>query len=291
MSETSDSKQPTRVELPNVIYEVDGPIATVTLNRPDRLNALSHGPDSMHENIATAVTMADRSPDVRVVVITGSGRAFCSGGDMGGSGSMRTSAMDWFYFHEEEDADNARIRDLHKPIVGAINGLCYGAGLIMAAHFDFLIAVESARFGMIESRMGNTGIAVFPYLVGAQWAKFLMLTGELISARKAKEIGLVLEVFPEDRFLDKVYDLARRIAAMPHEAVILNKREVNGTLDVMGYQANKTYARSNNAVIDTMSEHARAADGRKLRAILRDEGFQAFREARDAAFKEPWLDY
>jgi enoyl-CoA hydratase/carnithine racemase len=281
----------TRVELSNVIYEVSDRIATVTLNRPDRLNALSHGPGSMHEDIATALTMADSSDDVRVVVITGVGRAFCSGGDMRGGGAPRTSAMDWLYFHEEEDVDNARIRDLHKPTIGAINGLCYGAGFIMAAHFDFLVAVESARFGMIESRMGNTSIAVFPYLVGAQWAKFLMLSGELISAQRAKEIGLVLEVFPEDRFQQKVRDLARRIAAMPHEAVILNKREVNGTLDMMGFRANKTFALSHNAVVDSMSDGAKAADGRVLRDVLKTDGFKAFKEARDAAFTEPWLDY
>jgi enoyl-CoA hydratase/carnithine racemase len=278
-------------DLTNVLYDVRDRIATITLNKPERLNALSHGPGSMHADIATAMRWADEDDAVHVVVVTGAGRAFCSGGDFGGGGGgTGQDTLSWVRFLEGEDADNLQIRNLTKPVVGAINGLCYGAGCIMAAHFDMLVAAESATFGLIESRMGATGIGVFPFIVGGQWAKFLMLSGELISAQKAKEIGLVLEVVPDDRLGERVEDLARRIAAMPREAVMLHKQEINGTLDMMGYAANKTYARAQEAVVNAMSHMARSSDGRLLFEVLREQGFKAFKDARDTPFKPPWLE-
>jgi enoyl-CoA hydratase/carnithine racemase len=290
-TETADTSLNGSAALTNVTYEARDRVATITLNRPERLNALSHGPGSMHADIAAAMKLAEDDDEVYVVVVTGAGRAFCSGGDMGGGGDTpRETSLDWVRFLEGEEADNRQIRDLHKPVIGAINGLCYGAGLIMAAHFDFLVAADSATFGLIESRMGATGIGVFPFLVGGQWAKFLMLSGELITAEKAKEIGLVLEVVPAERLMDKVYDLARRIASMPREAVMLHKQEINGTLDMMGYAANKSYVRAQEAVVNAISHQARASDGRLLWDIFREEGFKGFKDARDAPFKEPWLE-
>lgn len=276
-------------EFEQIRYEVDGPVATLTLNRPERLNALSHGPDGMHHEITTALRLADQDQAVRCVVLTGAGRAFSSGGDLV-TDPPRDGVVDWYDFMREEDADFAVVRDMRKPVIAAINGLCYGAGLILAAHTDIRIASSAARFGFIESRMGGTGIEVFPFLIGVQWAKFLMFSGELISAERARDIGLVLEVIPADRFQPKVRELALRISAMPPQGVRFNKHVIDSATDLMGLQNQKVAARALNAIVGATSRDARAADGRLLRDVLREGGFREFLRARDAAFREPWLE-
>ncbi|HUY18784.1 MAG TPA: enoyl-CoA hydratase/isomerase family protein [Candidatus Binataceae bacterium] len=272
----------------HIIYKVDGRVATITLNRPERLNAMDHGPGSMQREVIEALELADLDADVGCVVVTGAGRAFSSGGNLGNA-ALPVSAIDYYWFLSQEDVDNERIFELRKPVIGAINGICYGAALMMAAHFDILIASEDATFGLIEARMGGTGVDALSYLIGAQWAKFLVLSGELISASKAKEIGLVLEVFRPEIFEPKVYDLARRIASMPRDAVILNRRLVNASLRAMGWGTQKQLARALNSVTNSVGEEAVAADGRKF-AEVRKAGWKAFKEARDAPFKKPWLE-
>ncbi len=272
----------------HIIYKVEDRVATITLNRPERLNALDHGPGSMQREVIEALELADADANVGCVVVIGAGRAFSSGGNLGNA-AVPVGAIDFYWFLTKEDVDNERIFELRKPVIGAINGLCYGAALMMAAHFDILIAAEDATFGLIETRMGGTGVDVLAYLVGAQWARFLALSGELINAAKAKEIGLVLEVFRREIFEEKVYDLARRISSMPRDAVIFNRRLVNASLRAMGWGMQKQLARALNSVANSVGEEAVAADGRRF-ADLMKEGWKAFKEARDAPFRKPWLE-
>lgn len=274
--------------LQHVLYEVRDGVARVTLNEPGRLNAIDHGPGSMEDEIVAALARAESDDAVGVVVLTGAGRAFSSGGDMGLE-AMATAA-DHLRFLDGTDRANERIRSCGKPTIGAINGICYGAALILALHLDILVAVEDARFGMIETRFGAVGVEMLPFAVGLQWAKFLAISGEIISARKAKEIGLVLEVFPRETFEGKVDDLARRIVAMPRHAVMLNRRLINAAASMMGWGMQKQVATPLNAVTSSMTEFALAADGRNLQQVLREEGWSAFKRARDAAFAQPWLE-
>ena len=127
-------------------------------------------------------------------------------------------------------------------------------------------------------------------MVGPQWAKFLAISGELIDAHKAKEIGLVLEVIPHEQFGDKVQDLGRRIASMPPETVMLNRRLINGAMEIMGWTQQKQLTIALNAISNSVMDRAATPDGRVLSEILRDEGWKAFKEARDEPFEEPWLE-
>jgi enoyl-CoA hydratase/carnithine racemase len=272
---------------PRLLYGIRDGVATLTLNRPTRLNAIDHGPGSLQRELVETLERADADPDVRCMIVTGAGRAFSSGGELGAAETLLTST-DWYWFLHQEDVDNERIRHLRKPVVGAINGLCFGAGLIMAVHFDFLVASDRARFGLIETRYGGTGVDVLAYHVGFQWAKFLATTGELISAEKAREIGLVVAVVPADAFADKVADLGRRIASMPEVAVASNRRVVNGAMEQMGWTAQKEHALALNAVANGVGREARAADGRRFSDLL-SEGWEVFKEARDAPFRDAWL--
>ncbi len=180
-----------QLDYTNLVCEMFGPVVRISFNRPEQLNALSHGPDSVHENLNQALGEADADDDVRCIVVTGTGRAFSSGGDMRQgrqempsltvwNGGARHNAWDSYMFHEEEDGDMELVHNLHKPVIAMINGMCYGAGLIFAAHCDLRLASDRARFSLIEARMGASGVDVFPYIIGNQWAKFLMLSGEII---------------------------------------------------------------------------------------------------------------
>jgi enoyl-CoA hydratase/carnithine racemase len=277
-------------------YQVSEHVATITLNDPDRLNAIGHGANNIIDQMVTALGLADLDNDVRCVVLTGAGRAFCTGGNMSDGGVRRDgeipktrTALDSYRFLTWWGDSCQQIRALRKPVIGAINGLCYAGGFILAAHCDLLIAEQNARFSLLETRFGGSGIDIFPFLVGPQWAKFIALTGEILTAQQAKEIGLVIEVASSDTFHERVYDLARRIAAMPADAVVLNRRLVNAAADAMGWSVIKELSRALDAVTGSVAPLARSADGRSFAELLRAGDWAGFRDARDAAFREPWL--
>jgi enoyl-CoA hydratase/carnithine racemase len=220
-------------------------------------------------------------------VLTGAGGAFSSGGELGGE--RHDTPFDWYRIHQRINRHLTAVREASKPLIAAVNGLCYGSGLILAAHCDFLIASSAARFSFIESRMGLAGIGMIPFLIGPQWAKFLMLSGEILGAGRAREIGLVLEVIDQSEFAERIEALARQVAAMPPIGAVLNKRNVNATLEAMGWNEARGFNQSHYALIDAMSPYAEAADGRRLADVLQAEGFKAFVAARDAAFSRRWL--
>jgi enoyl-CoA hydratase/carnithine racemase len=269
-----------------LVEKSDG-IATITFNDPDRLNPLGR---DMRIAVGTALAEADADPEVRCVILTGAGRAFSTGADQS-HGDPVESAYDWYWLIYKNPYGVAPIDpyNMRTPVIGAINGMCYGAGMIHASECDLVVAAESAKFCMIETRMGHGGAGSLPYFIGPQWTRFLMYTGEIISARKAKEIGLVLEVVPDDELASRVRALATRIVAMPGNVVELNKQQINGTLEMMGWTANRTFGASHGAVLDSSAKGATLRDGRDLLEIHKKEGFRAFKEARDAAHKEPWL--
>jgi enoyl-CoA hydratase/carnithine racemase len=275
-------------EEPRLLTSVEGGVATFTLNRPSRLNAMDHGPGSLQRELVDALAAADDDPEVRCSIVTGAGRAFCSGGELGALNALSTS-RDWYWFLRHEDEDNERIRHLRKPTIGALNGLCLGAGLIMAAHFDILVASDRATLGFIETRFGGTGVDAIAYHVGPQWAKLMAISGELLTAEKAQEIGLVVAVIPHEHFEAKVADLGRRVASMPSQAVEMNRRVVNGAMDNMGWGSQKDLALALNAVTNGDARHMAAADGR-LFSDLMSTGWTTFKEARDAPFSVPWLE-
>jgi enoyl-CoA hydratase/carnithine racemase len=277
----------------HILYEKIDYVLRITLNRPESLNAISQGPGSMQEELNHALASADSDEDVRCILITGSGRAFSSGADtsqLTGDDEGPPTAWDKFRAQETSNRDLELLRDQHKPVIAAINGICYGGGFILAAHCDLRVAAEDARFSLIEGRMGMSGAESLPFLIGPQWAKFMMWTGEAISAQRAKEIGFVMEVVAPDRLADTTLDLAARIAAMPRYGVMLNKRNIDGAMNMMGWTNNKNFSVSHTTVTESMVPLASTPDGRLLEQILATEGFKAFKEARDAGFSKPWLE-
>ncbi|MBD8561808.1 enoyl-CoA hydratase/isomerase family protein [Pseudomonas fluorescens] len=273
----------------HIRYEVLNGVAHITLSRPDKLNALGMGPGSSRTEIAAALSEADRDDQVGAILLCAEGRAFCAGGDLSGLPPTETP-LEEHLFNEEILRFYATFRALHKPVVAAVNGLCLGAGLGMLVQCDLVVAADDARFGLIEGRIGHPGASELVPVIGAQWAKFLILTGELIDAETAREIGLVFSVVPVLTLDARAADLAERIARLPREGVLLNKACIDAMTDVMGRSAGRLVGRAIDTTTKGMGRFALAPDGRTFEEILRSEGVAGIKQARDAQFKGSWLE-
>ncbi len=206
-----------------ILYTVDEGIATITLNRPDRMNAYTA---QMQHDIHAALDRSDRDDAVRVVIVTGAGRAFCAGADL----SVGASTFD--YDSRADEARQAlRVNDVYrdgggltalriyqslKPVIGAINGAAVGVGVTMQLPMDIRLASDKARFGLVFARRGITPEAAsswfLPRAVGMQTALEWTMTGRVFDANEALQRGLVRSVHAPDDLLPAARALAREIA-------------------------------------------------------------------------------
>jgi enoyl-CoA hydratase/carnithine racemase len=223
-----------------ILYDVAEGVATITLNKPERLNAFD---DQMLGEWHAAIEAADHDREVRVVIITGAGRGFCSGmnvaAEAGGQGVLRTEASVAIRRKSLRDRVHPIPRaliQLEKPYIAAINGAAAGAGMDMASMADIRFASTNARMGMTYVRMGlipgDGGCYSLPRLVGTQKALDLIWTGRLITAQEALEIGYLHAVYEPDELLPRVTEYARQIARGPATAVQLAKKLVYRSANV-----------------------------------------------------------
>jgi len=217
------------MQFTDIRYETAGGIARLTLNKPDRLNALSWG---TWAEIESAIAAADSDDEVRAVVITGEGRGFSAGTDLTGQGTEdqwparpyagRTARTRSRYL------GTSNVYHCKKPTIAAVNGVAVGAGFSLAMACDIRVASEAARFSAIfvkRAIVADTGCTWFlPRLVGMERALEMMYTGRMVGAEEALRIGLVSEAVPHDRLAERVTELATSIARGPSLAVELNKR-------------------------------------------------------------------
>lgn len=223
----------------DLILEKKDGVATVTLNAPDKMNALTSG---MRESLMSLSGELAGDDDVRCVIVTGAGRGFCAGADLatpkGGDTppSRRQRLESVGPSHGSET-----FFKMDKPVIAAVNGACVGAGFSLALSMDIRIASENARFGAVFVRRGfvpDCGASHWlPQAVGMSKAFELMYTGDIIDAVEAERIGLVSRVVPADDLMDAANDLAARIAAQPPISVELSKRMLyRGVLDSVSRQ-------------------------------------------------------
>ncbi|MEZ0075323.1 enoyl-CoA hydratase-related protein [Planotetraspora sp. GP83] len=229
-----------------ITYELDGHIATITLRRPERLNAFTQ---EMARELVDAFDRADTDDEVRVVVITGGGRAFCAGADLSSGGST----FDLDTRPDEEPAPETidgvprdvggvvslRVAAMLKPVIAAINGPAVGVGVTMTLPMDIRLAAESARFGFVFARRGLVPEAAsswfLPRVVGIAQAMEWVATGRVFGAEEARAGGLVSRVYPDADLLPAAYALAAEIAenASP-VAVAVSRRLLWGMLGAAG---------------------------------------------------------
>jgi len=274
----------------HILYDVSNDVAHVVLNRPEKRNALGHGPGSSREEIALALAAADADEAVGAVLIRGNGPAFCAGGDLKGRReNPRVTILDHQRFNEDVTRFNTCVRSMHKPLIAAVHGYCLGAAVSFVSQCDFVIAAENARFGLVEGRMGHPGASDLVPVIGPAWTKYLIFTGELIDALRAERIGLVLTVVPPETLQSCATDLAERMARMPREGVRLNKLAIDGVMEASGRAAGRIAGRAVDTITLASAAGARAPDGRLFDSILKAEGVEGLRRARDLQYQEPWL--
>ncbi len=209
-----------------ILIEKQDGIAILTLNRPERLNAVN---GVMHSELMQISLDVQADPEVRAAVITGAGRAFCAGGDFGpGSRMVPKSGMPMMQ-EARRIVDN--LLDLEKPIVSAVNGPAAGLGATIALFCDVVVAARNARIGDPHVKMGITagdgGAVIWPLLIGVNRAKQFLMTGDLLTADEAMALGLVNKVVDEGQALPEALAIARRLANGAPYAVQSTKVSVN----------------------------------------------------------------
>jgi enoyl-CoA hydratase len=216
------------MEYHNLLIQRDDGVLTITFNRPQVLNALNSA--TMSE-LSAAIDEAERDSDVRCVILTGAGeRAFVAGADINELKAIPDGPEGAEFARRGQDI-LFRIENLSKPVIVAINGYALGGGCELAMACDIRIAADTAKLGQPEINLGIIpgygGTQRLPRLVGKGQAKYLVLSGETISAQEALRIGLVDRVVPASELMASATDLARRIAAKPPIAIALAKRAIN----------------------------------------------------------------
>ena len=264
-----------------ILSETRDGVLTLTLNRPERLNAWT---GRMHTEVRSVLEQAEADPDVRVVIITGAGRGFCAGADMDTLQGIQSGEAP----REEEAAPSEpdEIETLYpgrfgylyaspKPIIAAINGACAGIGLVFSLFTDLRFAAAEAKFTTAFSQRGliaEHGIAwALPRLIGEARALDLLLTGRKFSGTEAAELGLVNKALPGDELMGHVHDVARHLATqVSPRSVAIMKRQVR-----------KTYTQS-------YEESLAEADIEMVRSFTTfdfKEGVASFLERRAPAFE------
>jgi 2-(1,2-epoxy-1,2-dihydrophenyl)acetyl-CoA isomerase len=254
-------------------FEIDQGIATITLNRPEKLNAFD---DDMLEKWLEALEDSRTNPDVRVIVITGTGRAFTTGGDVDSFSAKASQTPATIKNRVAEGIQRLprKMAEIDKPIVAALNGFATAGGLDIALACDVRFAGESARFAETYARMGLIpgvgGAYLLPRVVGMSKALEMFWTGDWVDAREAERIGLVNKVFPDAELMASTYAFARRVADGAPLAVQLIKRVMRFGLDKDLATAQELVA-ANLPIVRSSEDHLEAVN--------------AFKEKRTPQFK------
>ncbi|WP_275461361.1 enoyl-CoA hydratase [Streptomyces noursei] len=234
-----------------VRYARQGPVATVTLNRPDHRNAQN---SAMTYALDRAFYRAAEDDEVKVVVLAGEGRHFSAGHDIGSPGRDAHLSFDrkaglWWDHSDKTGAESRfaresevylgmcrRWRELPKPVIASVQGACVAGGLMLAWICDLIVAADDAFFADPVVRMGIPGVEYFahPWVLPPRIAKEFLYTGDRMPAQRAYELGMVNRVVPRAELTEKTLELAERIAEMPRMGLALTKRAVNQAEDLQG---------------------------------------------------------
>ena len=266
-----------------VTYAVDGKIGIVTLNRPDKLNAIT---PELKKLLIERFHEADADPATSVVVLRAEGRSFSAGYDIGPSparAARRGNALAW----HESLTDDVRLEltpwDMRKPVIASVQGHCLGGGCEMAMMCDVTIAADDALFGEPEIRFSNVGPAlIMPFIVGLKRARELLYLGDPIDARTALAWGMVNRVVPRAELHSATMKYARRMALISPEALMATKLGINRGADAAGFR------NAIRAGLDVLAPlyAARTEIGMRFDEIREKEGLGAALKWRAAQFAE-----
>ncbi len=254
-----------------IIYEVDGSTAVLTLNRPEKLNAICA---IMVRELNDALDLAEANDDVRVIVLKGAGRAFSAGFDLDSGNGGEANDLEALRRELTDDFNIImRFWDCPKPTIAAVHKYCLGGALEMAAACDVTIAADDCRFGEPEVQFGS-GIVVMilPWLIGPKAAKELLLTGDdKLSAERAASMGLVNKVVAPEELHGSAFAVAKTLSANDQLAVKLTKQAINRAYDVMGMRDALLQALE----LDIVIESTETPESKMFNDISKKEGLKA----------------
>lgn len=215
----------------SIIKEIKDKTAYLTLNRPEVFNSFNR---EMALLLQSELDACENNPDIRAIVITGMGKAFCAGQDLKEVTSPELNPGFKKILEEHYNPIISRIRSIEKPVIGAINGVAAGAGANIALACDVVIASENASFIQAFSKIGlipdSAGTFFLPRLIGFQKASALMMLGDKVSAQDAEKMGMVYKVISSENFSEEVNTIANTLANMPTKALGLTKRLLNQSM-------------------------------------------------------------
>jgi enoyl-CoA hydratase/carnithine racemase len=229
-------------------YEDDERVALITLNRPERMNAMNR---EMCAEVMRAVRAADDDPEIRVVIITGAGdRAFSAGYDLGELEDDLLTVAEWRRELARDLAYTYTVWDCTKPVIAMIDGYCLAGALELVLMCDVRYCSDDSRFGVVETRF-SSGVAslAMPWIVGARCREYIY-TGDVFGAEEAFRMGLVNRVFPKADLRAECLKIAKRMSQVALAALQLHKRALNGTSEVMGFRAALQYGVEMAAVLN-----------------------------------------
>jgi enoyl-CoA hydratase len=248
----------------------------LTLNRPAKLNAISA---ELRAALTDAIADATADDRVRVIVIAGAGRAFCSGYDL--SEAAPDTAWDWRAVLARDVAATLAVWSCPKPVIAQVHGYALAGGLELAMACDLIVASDDARLGEPEIRFGSAPVTLLmPFVIGQKRTRELLLTGDLIDATEAERIGLVNRVVPGDRLVAEVDALAEKLARVPPDVMAPTKLMLNRAMDAAGFAAAVEMG------LDLQSFVNMSATAREFDAIVRAEGLKAALAWRDRRYDE-----
>ena len=271
----------------HLLYETDGRIATITLNRPERLNAITRG---MPQEIREAVEKANDDNDVHVIVITGAGRSFCAGYDLvdyaerrsRAAGGQDATSGPWdpmvdFAMMGRNTQDFMSLWRSHKPTIAKVRGHAVAGGSDIALCCDLVVMADDAKIGYPPARVwGVPTPAMWVYRLGAEKAKRMLLTGDLITGKEAADIGLVLEAVSESELNSRVVALATRIASVPKNQLMMVKLTINQAIESMGLAQTQMFA----TLFDGIARHS--PEGVWFKQLAEEKGFKEAVRQRDS---------
>jgi enoyl-CoA hydratase len=269
------------IQEPVVLYERRGPAAWITLNRPEKLNALSVG---LVRELREAIRRAAEDDAVKVAVVTGAGRAFSAGFDMAEEVEARIEGAEpWRRLLEDDVGVTLDLWSLPKPTIAAVRGWCLAGGCELAMACDLIVAADDARFGEPEIRYGSGPVTLLmPFLLGQKKTNELLFTGDAIDAREAERVGLVNCVVASDALEAAVGELVRKIAPTPLPVLRLTKLALLRAYEAMGLRS----AVLSNLDLSAILNAAETPEQRQFDEIVATQGLKAALAWRDSRYGE-----